>query len=1360
MLSQIKFFVRCGLVLFFLFGFSFVHAQTDDQPQSVTIAGTIQSVLGCPGDWQPECENTSLTYDEISGLWRGQFELPAGDYEYKVAINGSWSENYGGRADPDGPNVRLSLSEDQSVQFIYDHQTHWVADSVNSIIANVPGSFQSELGCPTSMGAGGDWAPACLITWLQDPDGDGIYIYVAEGLPVGDYEAKVALNESWDVNYGADGARDGANIPFSVTQEGAPVAFLFNTADNILTINTDGSTDTQGLTAGGSGETVVQARPRPLAVDQPDKVVIPGTIQSVLGCEGDWMPDCDITALTYIPEEDIWRGSFDLPAGDYEYKVAINGSWSENYGGAADANGPNVTLSLSKDTTVHFYYDHFTHWVADSVNDAIIVAPGSFQNELGCPTSMGADGDWAPMCLRSWMQDPDGDGIYVFSTTSIPAGDYEVKVALYESWDVNYGDGGTPSGANIPFSVPEDDIQVTFAFNTSDNKLSIGIGEPAVVGRVVRVNLAQAQAYWVTADTIAWDIDDAAEYRLYYSPDATLAVEGAEIVGGEYIRLAAERLGLSDDVLAKFPHLAGLAALHIESEAELALVPQILRGQFAVAAFDEDGMLIGGTSLQIPGVLDHLYTYDGDLGVTWDDEGIPTIRVWAPTAQNVRFYLYADSDENTQPTILEMTRDDATGVWSITGEPDWIYQYYLYEVTVYAPSVGRVVQNLVTDPYSFSLSMNSTRTQIVDLNDPALMPEGWLENTKPLLNAPEDIVVYELHIRDFSMSDPNVPAELKGTFAAFTIPDSFGMQHLNALAQAGLTHIHLLPSFDIATINENPDERVEPDFDLLASFPPDSDQQTELINPIRDQDGFNWGYDPLHYTVPEGSYSTNPDGAQRVIEFRQMVMALNQAGLRVVMDVVYNHTNASGQNDRSVLDRIVPGYYHRLNANGTVETSTCCQNTATEHNMMRKLMIDSIVTWATAYQVDGFRFDLMGHHMLDDMLAVREALDALTLETNGVDGESIYVYGEGWNFGEVANNARGVNATQLNVAGTGIGSFNDRLRDAARGGTPFEGQQHQGFINGLYTNPNGVTPGDENEQLTRLLRFSDWVRIGLAGNLANYTFVNADGEVVSGAEVDYNGSPAGYTLDPQENIIYVAAHDNETLWDAIQYKAPESADIETRVRMNNLGLSIVGFSQGVPFFHAGDDMLRSKSLDRDSYNSSDWFNRLDFTYQTNNWGVGLPPSSRENWDIIQPLLANPDLQVTSENILDSVMHMREVLQIRRSSPLFRLQTEADVLDRLNFYNTGADQIPGLIVMGLSDQVDGLPQIDPNYQMIVVVFNARNEAVEFQHDALMNMSFELHPVQTTSNDPIVQTATYENGVFNVPAYTTAVFVVPR
>src|SRR5512145_2700531 len=190
-----------------------------------------------------------------------------------------------------------------------------------------------------------------------------------------------------------------------------------------------------------------------------------------------------------------------------------------------------------------------------------------------------------------------------------------------------------------------------------------------------------------------------------------------------------------------------------------------------------------------------------------------------------------------------------------------------------------------------------------------------------------------------------------------------------------------------------------------------------------------------------------------------MVQALNQAGLRVVMDVVYNHTNASGQEAKSVLDKIVPGYYHRLNADGAVETSTCCQNTATEHAMMRKLMVDSVVTWATQYKVDGFRFDLMGHHMLDDMKAVRAALDALTLENDGVDGKLIYVYGEGWDFGEVANNARGKNATQLNIAGTGIGVFNDRLRDAVKGGSPFSDPRDQGFVTGL-----GFTSNDNESR--------------------------------------------------------------------------------------------------------------------------------------------------------------------------------------------------------------------------------------------------------------------------------------------------------
>lgn len=243
--------------------------------------------------------------------------------------------------------------------------------------------------------------------------------------------------------------------------------------------------------------------------------------------------------------------------------------------------------------------------------------------------------------------------------------------------------------------------------------------------------------------------------------------------------------------------------------------------------------------------------------------------------------------------------------------------------------------------------------------------------------------------------------------------------------------MHLLPAFDIATIPERKSEQTTPDCDL-AALPAGSEKQQECVTKAAAKDAFNWGYDPYHYTVPEGSYATDPDGTERTVEFRKMVKALNEDGLRVVMDVVYNHTAASGQAKTSVLDRIVPGYYQRLLADGSVANSTCCSNTATENAMMGKLVVDSVVTWAKEYKVDGFRFDLMGHHPKANILAVRKALDELTLRKDGVDGKKIVLYGEGWNFGEVADDARFVQATQKNMAGTGIATFSDRARDAVR----------------------------------------------------------------------------------------------------------------------------------------------------------------------------------------------------------------------------------------------------------------------------------------------------------------------------------------
>lgn len=1220
------------MVLFaLLLSTSLVLAQ--DQPDLVVIPGTIQSVLGCPGDWQPDCESTALTFDPSSGLWSATFTIPAGSYEYKVALNGTWDVNYGLDGEAGGANIPLVLNEETAVEFVFDPVALTITDSVNS------------------AGGGGGAAPV-------------------------------------------------VEVPAQ-------------------------------------------------AAEQPDLVVIPGTIQSVLGCPGDWQPDCEATALTYDADDDLWQATFDLPAGDYEYKVALNGTWDVNYGVNAEAGGANITLSLAEDTSVKFIYNHNTNWVTDSVNSLIANVPGSYQSEIGCP------GDWQPDCLRSLLQDPDGDGVYVFATASIPPGAYEAKVALNESWGVNYGENGARDGANIAFVIGEEGTVTQFTFDSSNNVMTITVGGEA--GPAVG-SLFISQAHWVSADTIAWNIGriPGASYRLYYSPSAELSLTNEGIQGGEYIELVPNRDGLSAEAQAKFPHLARFNAYSI-AEADWALVPDILRGQIAVSATTAQGELLDATGVQIPGVLDDLYSYDGALGVTWDGD-VPTLAVWAPTAQSVQLHVF---DDATTPdsTVFGMNRDDDSGVWSVVGQPDWKNKYYLYEVVVYAPSTRLIETNLVTDPYSFSLSINSDRSQIVDLNDPALMPEGWNDYDKPELGAFEDIVLYELHVRDFSIYDESVPEDQRGTYLAFTQADSNGMQHLRRLADAGLTHVHLLPVFDIATTNENRAEQQNPDREVLAALPPDSQEQQAIVGATREEDGFNWGYDPLHFTAPEGSYSTDPNGSQRILEFRQMVMALNETGLRVVMDVVYNHTNAAGQGDNSVFDRIVPGYYHRQNAQGRIETSTCCQNTATEHNMMQRFMLDSLITWSTAYKVDGYRFDLMGHHMLDNMVEVRQTLDSLTVENDGVDGARIYVYGEGWNFGEVANNARGVNATQLNLGGTGIGSFNDRVRDSLRGGSPFGGLQEQGFINGLYTDPSEDETRPVEAQLDLLVLFQDRIRVALAGNLRDYTFEGYEGTVVTGADVDYNGAPSGYTLDPQEHIVYAAAHDNEALFDIIQVKAPLETSMEDRVRMNNLAIDVVMLSQGVPFFHAGDEMLRSKSGDKNSYDSGDWYNMLDFTYQSNGWGHGLPPAwtTQENWEQWQPLLANPDLMPTSEHIQTAIAHFEEMLRIRQSTALFRLRTAEDIVSRVSFQNTGAEQIPGLIVMTISD-VQG-ESADPVYSYAVVLFNASPEAQTFTLDSAVGYPLALHPVQLSSSDPITASSAFDaaTGTFTVPARTTAVFV---
>ncbi|MFF5218685.1 pullulanase-type alpha-1,6-glucosidase [Micromonospora sp. NPDC000442] len=872
-------------------------------------------------------------------------------------------------------------------------------------------------------------------------------------------------------------------------------------------------------------------------------------------------------------------------------------------------------------------------------------------------------------------------------------------------------------------------------------------------------DIGKQRAHWIDRSTVAWRTGptDGRAYALVTAPAGGVRVVDGELVGTyTSLPLTAQRNGLTEAQRAAFPHLWDHRVFTLDRR-DLAKVPAALRGQLLVTERAADGTLLGATGVQIPGVLDDVYApaTSARLGATFTG-GVPNLSVWAPTARTVSLELYDSPTATARP--VAMRRDDRTGVWSVRGQRSWSGKYYRYRVQAWQPATQQLVTASVTDPYSVALAADSTHSQIVDLTDPKLAPAGWARLRKPAAVPPAKVQISELSVRDFSIADDTVPAQRRGTFLAFTDPATAGMRHLKATSDAGVTHLHLLPAFDFATIPERRADQRQPDCDL-AALPPDSERQQECVAAVRETDGYNWGYDPLHYTVPEGGYAVEPEGARRTTEFRQMVAGVNDAGLRVVMDVVYNHTSAAGTDPKSVLDQIVPGYYHRLLDDGTVATSTCCANTAPEHAMMGKLVVDSLVTWAKAYKVDGFRFDLMGHHPKANILAVRAALDKLTMARDGVDGKSILLYGEGWNFGEVADDARFVQATQANMAGTGIGTFNDRLRDAVRGGGPFdENPRQQGFASGLFTDPNGDPVNrSADEQRARLLLQHDLIKVGLTGNLRGYRFTDSSGRQVTGADVDYNGSPAGYTAAPGEAVTYVDAHDNEILYDALAYKLPQDTSATDRARMQVLALSTVVMGQGTGFVTTGTERLRSKSLDRNSYNSGDWFNQIrwDCT-QGNGFGIGLPPAedNRDKWPYAKPLLADPLLVPDCAAVELTDARYAELLRIRASSPVFGLPTAKQVQQRVAFPLSGADETPGVLTMTLDARGLG-----GAWKSVTVVFNATPETATQRVTGLRGADVALHPVLRSSADPVLRTASFDraSGTFTVPARSVTVFV---
>ncbi|MCC8363671.1 DUF3372 domain-containing protein [Lysobacter sp. A6] len=713
--------------------------------------------------------------------------------------------------------------------------------------------------------------------------------------------------------------------------------------------------------------------------------------------------------------------------------------------------------------------------------------------------------------------------------------------------------------------------------------------------------------------------------------------------------------------------------------------------------------------VQSPAALDARYGDAADkLALGANDDGFA---LWAPTARHVAVCTY-DGPRSASTALHAMRRDDATGAWRAS-LPVRDGTYYLYLVDVFVPGTGLVRQR-VTDPYSVALAANGTRSLKFDLAATATKPEGWDPKGPDRIGAQTDLVVYELHVRDFSRDDATVPVEHRGKYLAFTDTESNGMRHLRALADAGVTDVHLLPVFDFASV---PERDCKPAGETK-------------------EDCFNWGYDPFHFNAPEGSYATDPDGVARIVEFRRMVQALHRANLRVGMDVVYNHTMAAGQDGWSVLDRIVPGYYHRYNDDGALATSTCCANTATEHRMMAKLMRDSVVLWATQYGIDSFRFDLMGHQPRAAMEDLQRALKAAT-------GRDIPLIGEGWNFGEVADGKRFVQASQLSLGGSGIGTFSDRARDAVRGGGP--GDHVPALVDAKGWITGGATAAN-----------ADLVRTGLAGTLRDYTL--ADGRKLSA--IDYHGQPAGYATQPSEVVNYVENHDNQTLFDIAALKLPRDTTPEERARVQLLGAATTAFSQGVAYYHAGIDVLRSKSLDRNSFDSGDAFNRLNWTYTDNGFGGALPPAKENEQDYaaIEPLLADAArIEPRPADIAWMRDAFRDLVRIRASSTLFRLRGADDVQRRLTFPDTGT---PDLV----AGRLDGTDLEGARFPAVQYFLNASTQARDVVLPASRGEPWVLHPVHLspTAADVRARDARFDRdtGRFTIPPRTAVVFVQPE
>ncbi|GKX67246.1 type I pullulanase [Inconstantimicrobium mannanitabidum] len=530
-------------------------------------------------------------------------------------------------------------------------------------------------------------------------------------------------------------------------------------------------------------------------------------------------------------------------------------------------------------------------------------------------------------------------------------------------------------------------------------------------------------------------------------------------------------------------------------------------------------------------VMNEKYNYDGELGAIYSKERTKFI-LWTPAAEEVRLIIYSKDgrEYNSTPGNIVAMESKDNGTWQteLIGDLDGVF--YNYIVT------NNGISNEVIDPYAKAVGVNGDRGMVVDLS--SANPEGFDNDIKPEFKDATDSILYEMHIRDFSINqNSGVEEKYRGKYSGVwqkhtKIPGTEESTCLQHVKELGVTHVHLLPTFDYASVDESK----------------------------LDEPQFNWGYDPKNYNVPEGSYSINPyEGKLRINEFKTMVKELHKEGIRVVMDMVYNHTFKSIDSN---FNFIAPGYYYRQDSNGNLSNGSACGNElASERYMVRRYIVDSVVYWAKEYHVDGFRFDLMALHDIETMKEIRRRLDEID--------KSIIMYGEGWNGGEspLKFEEAAFKKNTVKYGDMQIAAFSDDARDGIKGNVFFA--DDKGFVNG-------------KKGLEEVIKFT--------------VTASTKHDGVDYSKLNYSEFP--WANEPYQTVNYVSAHDNFTLWDKLQNTNPEASKDEL-IRMNKLAAAIVLTSQGLVFFQAGEEFARTKvnadgTLNENSYCSPDSVNYLDW----------------------------------------------------------------------------------------------------------------------------------------------------------------------